>query len=72
MFQDLSKKERIAKIEKWLAKNKSRKDILVKAVEICLRARDASEKARNVTFRNSKSTEEASMIKHIEQLIDNA
>lgn len=72
MFQDLSQAERVAKIQKWLSKNESRKDILRKVVEICLRARDTSEKARNITFRNAKSTEEANMIKHIEQLIDNA
>jgi hypothetical protein len=72
MFQDLTEKEREAKITKWLGKSEARKDILKKAVEICLRARDASEKARNITIRNVKSTEEANMINHIEQLIDNA
>lgn len=72
MFQDLTKEERVTKIEKWLSKNNSRQSILDKAVEVCLRARDASEKARSITFKNAKSAEESNMIKHIEQLINNA
>lgn len=72
MFQDLKLQERKDKIEHWLSKRENRIDILTKAVEVCLRERDAANKARSKTFKQMKSMEEQAMIKHIEQLINNA
>jgi|688.fasta_scaffold01179_76 hypothetical protein len=73
MFQDLTLHERLLKINKWLSKNfTNRSEVLTKAVEVCLRARDAAEKAQSERFKNIKSSEEKAMIAHIEKLIENA
>lgn len=72
MFQDLTESEREKKILTWTRKRKERAEVLTKAVEVCLRARDAADKAKSNTYRNQKSSEEAAMIHHIEKLIANA
>lgn len=72
MFQDLTEKERKGKILNWVHKRKERAEVLSKAVEVCLRARDAADKAKSNTYKNLKSSEEAAMIHHIEKLIANA
>lgn len=71
LFQELDKTERAVKINEWLSSNEIRKQVLEKAVEVCLRARDEAEQASSEAMRRLKYTDERSMQEHLEQLIEN-
>jgi predicted acyl esterase len=71
LFQEVGKTERIVKINEWLSSNANRRQVLEKAVEVCLRARDEAKLAGTEAMRKLKYADEKSMQEHLEQLIDN-